>query len=73
MKLFNTNALVASLMTLTAIAIPTAGNAQYVPSNCALDSRVGYETDVHSNPTTACVREAVETIYNPNPTWQPNL
>ena len=74
MKLFNANAFITSLMTLSAIAIPAAGNAQFAPSNCSTPQYIDYQ--IESDPGTAstpCIQHAVDTIYNPNPTWQPNL
>ena len=72
MQLFNTNAFITSLITVAAIAIPATGNAQFALGNCPnqhLDDRV----EVYGNTESVCIQNAVETIYNPNPTWQPNL
>lgn len=73
MKIINLNAFVTPLMTLAAIAIPATSNAQFAPSNCSTYQNMDYQADVHFNTESLCIQDAVETIYNPNPTWQPNL
>ena len=71
MKLINANAFVTSLMTLAAIAIPVDSNAQLASSTCSIEPN--YQIEVYPNPESICIQDAVQTIYNPNPTWQPNL
>lgn len=75
MKLFNANAFITSLMTLAAIAIPATSNAQFAPHDCSTSQNTEYqiETDFSPTSTTSCIQNAVDTIYNPNSTWQPNL
>lgn len=74
MKLINANAFTTFLMTLAAIAIPATSNAQFAPSDCSTSQNAEYliETDF-STASTSCLQNAVDTIYNPNPTWKPNL
>ena len=75
MKLINVNAFITSLITLSAVAIPAVVNAQFAPSNCNPTQNINYQLDIQSDKavSTPCIQNSVETIYNPNPNWQPNL
>ena len=75
MKLIDANALVTSLMTLSVVVIPVISNAQLAPDNCSPTQILNDQLDIHSPlaSSNSCIQNTVETIYNPNPDWQPNL
>ena len=75
MKLINANAFVTSLMTLSVAVIPVTSNPQLATDNCSPTQILNDQLDIHSSQASSnsCIQNTVETIYNPNPDWRPNL
>ena len=78
MNSINKTAFLTSLITLATATTTVPSNAQYIPetyNNCSSTQNVDYIVDSPQNyiSSSTCIKEAVKTIYNPNPTWKPNL